>query len=543
MKSLYLRIYVTVVVTLALFAAGSAWVFQRHIEQERVRAEAVITERMGAWALLIQRSLPRADAPLADQAAGVREWAQRLRLPLALDGANGMRIEQSESFARRQADGFGSSALAVKLEDGRTLWIMRPGRLRVTGEVVRRNLGETRVAEGPQIRIRTEHDEPPLQPPPQPPARAASDLPSGPPPRPQFGVHALGEGGHAQLSVAGPDYGPPPGVRLGFGGGPDEFRLAPGGPESGAPNFVRFDPFLPFLPLPWQGGIGLAIVLVLLFVAVAVGAYPVVRRLTRRLESLKQGVERFGAGQLNYRVAVTGRDEVAAVANSFNIAAARVEALLHSHRSLLANASHELRSPLARMKMAVSMLHDAAPAQRERLKHEIDTNVAELDALVEEVLLASRLDATKTLERHEPVDLLVLAAEEAARVDAGVEGADSSGTVLAVNGDERLLRRALRNLLENARRYGGDQVSVLLERSAGRALVRVCDRGPGVPEAMRERIFEPFFRLPGHAEQAGGVGLGLSLVKQIAERHGGQARCEAREGGGSCFLLALPALA
>ena len=84
---------------------------------------------------------------------------------------------------------------------------------------------------------------------------------------------------------------------------------------------------------------------------------------------------------------------------------------------------------------------------------------------------------------------------------------------------------------------------VLLERNAGRALVRVCDRGPGVPEAMRERIFEPFFRLPGHAEQAGGVGLGLSLVKQIVERHGGQARCEAREGGGSCFVLAFPALA
>src|SRR5439155_16406454 len=111
---------------------------------------------------------------------------------------------------------------------------------------------------------------------------------------------------------------------------------------------------------------------------------------------------------------------------------------------------------------------------------------------------------------------------------------------LAVNGDERLLRRALRNLLENARRYGGDQVSVLLERSADRALVRVCDRGPGVPEAMRERIFEPFFRLPGHAEQAGGVGLGLSLVKQIAERHGGSVRCEARPGGGSSFVIELP---
>ncbi|MDH5331186.1 MAG: ATP-binding protein, partial [Aquincola sp.] len=71
--------------------------------------------------------------------------------------------------------------------------------------------------------------------------------------------------------------------------------------------------------------------------------------------------------------------------------------------------------------------------------------------------------------------------------------------------------------------------------------LRVCDRGPGVPEALRERIFEPFFRLPGHAEREGGVGLGLALVKQIAERHGGCVRCEAQAGGGSCFVLSLPA--
>ena len=92
-------------------------------------------------------------------------------------------------------------------------------------------------------------------------------------------------------------------------------------------------------------------------------------------------------------------------------------------------------------------------------------------------------------------------------------------------GDERLLRRALRNLLENARRYGGGEITLHAQRDAGpppRAELRVCDRGPGVPEALRERIFEPFFRLPGHAEREGGVGLGLALVKQIAERHGGQ---------------------
>jgi signal transduction histidine kinase len=253
---------------------------------------------------------------------------------------------------------------------------------------------------------------------------------------------------------------------------------------------------------------------------------------------LKLGVDQFGSGDLGHRVAVSGRDEVAAVASSFNVAAARIEALVQSHRSLLANASHELRSPLARMKMAVSMLEEAVPGQREKLKREIDRNVAELDALVEEVLLASRLDAPQNPLHRDKVDLLALAAEETSRVEARV---DAPGEVFVV-GDERLLRRALRNLLENARRYGGGDISVVLQPGErGGAMMQVCDRGAGVPAAMRERIFEPFFRLPGHAEQSGGVGLGLSLVKQIAARHGGRVRCEAREGGGSCFTIELPA--
>lgn len=447
MKSLYLRIYATVVVFLLLFALASGWLFQRHIDQERERSESVQTDRMGAWAELIQRSLPGTSAAPDEQAAALRDWSTRLRLPLALDSPQGERIGASESFTRRAAEG-AVRPLALRLEDGRTLWIMRPGLLRQGGQ-------------------------------------------------------RLGLGG------------PPPGVR--FGGGEP--------PPLG----------LPFVPPSWQRGVGLIVLLGVLFVAVAAGAFPVVRRLTRRLEALKLGVETFGAGQLGHRVDVNGSDEVAAVASSFNVAAAKVETLVRSHQSLLANASHELRSPLARLKMAVSMLDDASPAQRDRLKREINTNVAELDALVEEVLLASRLDGPQSLDSNERVDLLAVAAEEASRVDAELDGVS-----LVVAGDERLLRRALRNLLENARRYGGGQVNVITEASAGRALVRVCDRGPGVPETMRERIFESFFRLPGHAEQAGGVGLGLSLVKQIAERHGGSVRCEAREGGGSCFVLSLP---
>jgi signal transduction histidine kinase len=462
MKSLYLRIYLTIVLVLLLFAGLSAWVFQRQIEQERVRAESVLGDRMTAWGELIQRSLPGAEAPPDEQAAALREWSQRLRLPLALDNAQGERIATSESFLRRQGEG-AARMLAVRLEDGRVLWILRPG--------------------GPR-----------------------------------------GRPGEARLPPPGMD-GPGPGPR------PDPGREARPGMR-----VDRLETPLPLVPPNWPRGLGLAVLLAVLFFAVAAGAFPVVRRLTRRLEALKQGVERFGAGELSHRVEVSGRDEVAAVAASFNQAAGRVQALVRSHQSLLANASHELRSPLARMKMAVSMLDDAPPTQRDRLKREIETNVAELDALVEEVLLASRLDSAQTQLATEKVDLLALAAEEAARVEAQVDG-----PAIVVQGEERLLRRALRNLLENARRYGGGQIQVLLSRQHDRVLLRVCDRGPGVPVDLRERIFEPFYRLPGHAEQAGGVGLGLSLVKQIAERHGGQVLCEAREGGGSCFVIDLPA--
>jgi signal transduction histidine kinase len=95
-------------------------------------------------------------------------------------------------------------------------------------------------------------------------------------------------------------------------------------------------------------------------------------------------------------------------------------------------------------------------------------------------------------------------------------------------------------LLENAKRYGGGDVVAIVENQGNRVRMSVCDRGPGVPEGLRERIFEPFYRLPGHAEQAGGVGLGLSLVRQIAERHGGTVQWEARPGGGSCFVIDLP---
>lgn len=231
---------------------------------------------------------------------------------------------------------------------------------------------------------------------------------------------------------------------------------------------------------------------------------------------------------------IEGRDEVATLACSFNRAADRIERLVNAQRSILASASHELRSPLARIRMALELLPGV---ERPELRLRLSRDIAELDELIDELLLASRLDTMDRLEHPEEVDLLALLAEEGLRT-----GAEVSGDPICIVGDPRMLRRLMRNLLENARRYaGGSPVEASISPLA-RDGARLCiaDRGPGVPEHECEQIFEPFYRLAGHQEHNNsGVGLGLALVRQIARHHGGDARCRPRDGGGTCFEVDL----
>jgi two-component system OmpR family sensor kinase len=293
--------------------------------------------------------------------------------------------------------------------------------------------------------------------------------------------------------------------------------------RDGRTVLARFD--FPARRSPWYNP------LTGLLVAIGVGlaALPVVMRLTRRLERLRRGVDQWGTGDLSVRVPVDGQDEIAAVSASFNRAAEHIQALMAAHRSLLANASHELRSPLARLSMAIDLWEqDATPARQA----EIARNLAEIDQSIGEILLASRLEHPEPdgmATAWERVDLLALAAEEAARTGATVEG-----PVVEIDGDRRLLRRMLRNLLENAAKHGAPPVTV---RIAAPARIAVRDAGQSIQAADRERIFEPFFRPAGHTEGSGGWGLGLALVRQIAARHGGTVRCEAPRGGGTQFVV------
>jgi signal transduction histidine kinase len=278
--------------------------------------------------------------------------------------------------------------------------------------------------------------------------------------------------------------------------------------------------------------VGFVLFLGIIALAVAICAYPVVRGLTRRLERLQQGVETLGAGNLSARVKVEGRDEVARLAASFNRAAARIEELVGSHRMLLANASHELRTPLSRIRLGLELFQQTKDP---KYRAELTRDIAELDLLLDEILLASRLDTVAALDTSEEVDLLALAAEECARY----EECSLEGVAVKVRGDPRLLRRLTRNLIENAKRYGKPPVRVALLREGPWAVLDVVDAGAGIPVSERERVFTPFHRLGG-ALAGEGTGLGLSLVRQIARLHGGDAVVAPRPDAASCLRVTLP---
>jgi signal transduction histidine kinase len=242
-------------------------------------------------------------------------------------------------------------------------------------------------------------------------------------------------------------------------------------------------------------------------------------------------VEALGEGDFKTRVDTKGCDEVSSLAKSFNQAAERVESLLLAHKQLLANASHELRSPLTRIRLALELQVERPVPE---LQKELRKDIAELDQLIEEILLASRLDANREPLQTTDVDLAALLAEECAR-----SGAQCEAVPLNIKGDDRLLRRLLRNLLENAKRHGGDVVQASLTQDARDAVIQVCDNGKGIAAEERERIFEPFYRPAGSREKEGSYGLGLALVRQIAERHGGSVSCLPRAEGGACFEVRL----
>jgi signal transduction histidine kinase len=278
--------------------------------------------------------------------------------------------------------------------------------------------------------------------------------------------------------------------------------------------------------------------LVALAVLMAIGLLPLSRSITRRLEQLAEGARRWGAGDLRHRVPVVGRDEIATLAQRFNEAAAAIEALLAQERQMLAGASHELRSPLARIRMALELLADETdPGKRGELARRAADDIVELDALVEELLLSARAQPGVPRRPTAEIDLLALVREEAQTV-----GAEVTGEPLPLFCEGAMVRHMVRNLLANARLHGGGgAIRADVRRVEGQAVIAVEDDGPGVPESEQERIFAPFYRSPGLRTPGDtGLGLGLALVRQVARYHGGDVVYIAHQPAGSRFEVRLP---
>jgi signal transduction histidine kinase len=291
-------------------------------------------------------------------------------------------------------------------------------------------------------------------------------------------------------------------------------------------------------PKGWIGA------LVVLLGALWLASWAVARSLVRPLGELADVARRMGQGELEARAVHAQRagPEIASVADAIHEMAARIDRQMRDQRTLLAAVSHELRTPLGHLRLLVELVRDGGTPRMDDLERE----VLEMDDLVDQLLATSRLDFA--LQEARALDVVELGVEALERSGYGPEllevrgmGGDVAEGALQVSGDPTLLRRALANLLRNAREHGGGPTALVIEPDGDSLVLVVEDAGPGLDPLAMERLFDPFVQLPtGAAHTRGALGLGLYLVRRVALAHGGDVVALARPGGGARVGMTMP---
>jgi two-component system, OmpR family, sensor kinase len=300
-------------------------------------------------------------------------------------------------------------------------------------------------------------------------------------------------------------------------------------------------PIRPVVPV--TGGVSVIALAALLLFGLSI---PFARLTTRPLERLALAAQRFGDGHLSERAPVDGPEEIANTARAFNSMADRIAALRRLERELIANVSHELKTPLARMRVLLELL-ETNPDEARRYVTELGVDLAELEQLTNDVITTTHLQLAQERATdpypltRAPADLLAVASELAqdfeTRTGRRVTVDGTPGAIVEL--DKTLVRRAVGNLLENAHRHSPPGRAICV-RVAAPATVEVEDEGEGIAADDLPRVFDPFFRGDrSRTRSTGGTGLGLTFVRRVAELHGGTVTASSTPGEGSRFRLTL----
>ena len=287
-----------------------------------------------------------------------------------------------------------------------------------------------------------------------------------------------------------------------------------------------------------------------LFLTALVVCYVFARYLSAPMIKLSEAAKNLAAGNLNTRVATqigSRKDEIGRLAADFDEMAERIEALIVSQKRLTRDVSHELRSPLARMNVALELAKQKGNAESQALLGRIERESRQLNEMISQILQLSRLESqSETIERKN-VEIGRLLEKIVADADFEAESQDKKVVIKEtaageIFGDESLLRSAIENVLRNAIRYTKSAVEVVLRREKNEFVVRIRDYGAGVPETELDKLFKPFYRVSEARERkSGGVGVGLAIAEQAVASHKG--RISARnvpDGGGLIVEIRLP---
>jgi signal transduction histidine kinase len=261
----------------------------------------------------------------------------------------------------------------------------------------------------------------------------------------------------------------------------------------------------------------------------------------RPLRWLKEGVEKVSEGDLSTRVPVVRMDEIGQVGRAFNQMTGRLEQMLDDHDRLMADVSHELRSPLARMKLALEMMPEG------NKRDQIAADIREMEALTAALLERERVKGQAAQPQHAEFDLIALARiviESFDSPEPGIKLVDSPGE-LKIKADEALIKILLQNLMDNAVKFSLEDsaaVAVSIASSGSSVTVTIDDDGAGIPEKLADRVLEPFVKLDPSRGHRNGYGLGLNLCQRIVQAHSGDIIIESRGLRGTRVVVSLPVL-